>query len=88
MCFMQGLTRGQLPKPIQDWEIIEATAEEAHSLGCNTICLELVVIGAEHQRLIGEIEKRRVRTIRVPFDQPSKLGGGIRCSKHPLLREA
>jgi glycine amidinotransferase len=90
MCFMQGQIRGRLPKPIQDWEVIEATAEEAHSLGCNTICLEpgVVVIGAEHQRLIGEIEKRGVRTIRVPFDQPSKLGGGIRCSTHPLLRKA
>ena len=43
MCFMQGLKEGQLPKPIKDWEIIEATAEEAHSLGCNTLCLLSVV---------------------------------------------
>jgi glycine amidinotransferase len=90
MCFMPGLKEGSLPGPVKDWEVIEATAEEAHSLGCNTICLEpgVVVIGAEHKRLISEIEKRGVRTVPVPFDQPSKLGGGIRCSTHPLFRKA
>ena len=30
MCFMQGLKEGRLPAPIKDWEVIEATAEEAH----------------------------------------------------------
>ena len=90
MCFMGVLKEGRLPAPIKDWEVIEATAEEAHSLGCNTLCLEpgAVLIGAEHKRLIKEIEKRKVRVVPVPFDKPSELGGGIRCSTHPLLREA
>jgi glycine amidinotransferase len=59
-------------------------------VGCNTLCLEpgAVLIGAEHKRLIREIEKRGVRVVAVPFDKPSELGGGIRCSTHPLLREA
>jgi N-dimethylarginine dimethylaminohydrolase len=35
-----------------------------------------------------EIEKRGVLVVPVPFDKPSELGGGIRCSTHPLLREA
>jgi N-dimethylarginine dimethylaminohydrolase len=85
---MQGLKEGQLPAPVKDWEVIEATAEEAHSLGCNTICLEpgVVIIGAEHKRLIREIEKRGVLVVAIPFDKPSELGGGIRCSTHPLLR--
>jgi glycine amidinotransferase len=89
MCFMGGLKEGRLPAPIKDWEVIEATAEEAHSLGCNTLCLEpgVVVIGAEHKRLIREIEKRGVQVVAVPFDKPSELGGAIRCSTHPLFRE-
>jgi N-dimethylarginine dimethylaminohydrolase len=89
MCFMPGLKEGQLPS-VRDWEVIEATAEEAHTLGCNTICLEpgVVIIGAEHKRLIREIEKRGVSVVTVPFDKPSELGGGIRCSTHPLHREA
>jgi N-dimethylarginine dimethylaminohydrolase len=90
ICFMRGLKEGQLPAPVKDWEVIEATADEAHTLGCNTICLEpgVVIIGAEHKRLIRELERRGVQVIGVPFDKPSELGGGIRCSTHPLLREA
>ena len=74
----------------QRLEVIEATAEEAHFLGCNTLCLEPSVarIGAEHKLLIKEIEKRKVRVVAVPFDKPSEFGGGIRCSTHPLFREA
>jgi glycine amidinotransferase len=88
MCYMPGLKDGRLPEPIKDWEVIEATAEEAHTLGCNTICLEpgVVVVGAEHQRLIKEIEKRGGTAVAVPFDKVSEWGGGIRCSTHPLAR--
>jgi N-dimethylarginine dimethylaminohydrolase len=72
MCFTGGLKDGQLPGPVKDWEIIEATAEEAHTLGCNTICLEpgVVIIGAEHKRLIREIEKRGVQIVPVPSTSP------------------
>src|SRR5262249_6863622 len=58
MCFLQGLRERRLPAPMEDWEVIEATAEEAHALGCNTLCLEpgMVIVGAEHRRLINEIE--------------------------------
>lgn len=66
MCFLPGLKDGKLPEPIKDWEIIEATAEEAHALGCNTICLEpgVVVIGAEHKR--AHRGNRKVRSIHRP----------------------
>jgi N-dimethylarginine dimethylaminohydrolase len=85
---MPGLKDGRLPPPIKDWEVIEATAEEAHTLGCNTVCLEpgVVLIGAEHRRLVTEIERRGASAVPVPFDKPSEIGGGIRCSTHPLLR--
>ena len=87
MCFMHGLKEGRLPALIKDWEIIEATAEEAHSLGCNTLCLEpgVVIIGAERKRLIKEIEKRKVQVVAVPFDKPSELGGGIRALDPPVV---
>ena len=90
MCYLPGLKEGRLPAPIRDWEVIAATAEEAHALGCNTICLKpgVVVIGAEHTRLIKEIEKRGVSVVPVAFDKPSELGGGIRCTTHPLVRAA
>jgi N-dimethylarginine dimethylaminohydrolase len=88
LCHVQGLKEGRLPDPIKDWGVIEATAEEAHALGCNTLCLEsgVVIIGAEHQRLIQQIKMRGGTVIAVPFDRPSEWGGGIRCSTHPLVR--
>lgn len=90
MCYMEGLKEGRLPDVIRGWEVIEATAQEAHELGCNTLCIEpgVVLIGAEHKRLIKEIEKRKGQAIPIPFDKPSEWGGGIRCSTHPLLRES
>ena len=58
MCFMGSLNEGRLPGVLAGWEVIEATADEAHALGCNTICLDpnTIIIGAEHKRLIREIE--------------------------------
>lgn len=88
LAHMGGLAQGRLPEPIRDWEVIEATAEEAQVMGCNTFCLEpgVVLVGAEHTRIIKEIEKRNATVIPVPFDKPSELGGGIRCTTHPLVR--
>jgi N-dimethylarginine dimethylaminohydrolase len=89
MCFTPGLREGRLPAAIKDWDVIEARAEEAHALGCNTLCLApgVVIVGAEHRRLIKAIEQRGASVVPIPFDGPSEVGGGIRCSTHPLLRD-
>lgn len=89
MCFMGCLREGQLPEVLAEWEVIEATADEAHTLGCNTISLDpnTIIIGAEHKRLIREIEKRGMNVLPTPFEMPSALGGAIRCSTHPLARD-
>jgi hypothetical protein len=77
-------------RPLGDDPFCNRIAAVKPSLNFNTLCLEpdVVVIGAEHKRLIAEIEKRGGTVISVPFDKPSECGGGIRCSTHPLLREA
>jgi N-dimethylarginine dimethylaminohydrolase len=89
MCYRDGFQTSRLPTLLKDWEVIEATAAEAQALGCNTLCLapNVVVIGAEHHRLIKAIEQHGGEVIPVPFDQVSASGGGIRCSTHPLARE-
>jgi len=81
--------RNGLPDPVKDWKIIPATSEEAHSLGCNTVCLEenVVLIGAEHKRLIKELKNERAEVVSTPMDAASMWGGGIRCATHPLRRE-
>lgn len=90
ICHLDALPRG-LPKPIQDWEIIPATAEEAHALGCNTVCLaeNVVLIAEEQQRLIQELAKRKAEIVSgFRMDVVAQWGGGIRCASHPLRRDA
>ena len=84
-----ALKEGRLPALLKDWDVIDATAAEAHALGVNTLCLapNVVVIGAENHRLIAAIKQHGGEVIPVSFDQVSEFGGGIRCSTHPLARE-
>jgi glycine amidinotransferase len=82
--------RNGLPGPIQEWEVIEASPEEGHALGVNTMCLapNVVVIGEEHQRLIKKLKTRGVDTVSgFRTDVVSLWGGGVRCLSHPLLRD-
>lgn len=90
ICDTSGL-KGGLPAPVKDWEVIPATPEEAHALGCNTMCLEenTVLIAEEHTRLIKELEKRKANVVSgFRMDVASRWGGGVRCASHPLLRDA
>lgn len=89
VAYMDGFKEG-VPKPLKDWEFIEATAEEGHAMGTNTLCLEpgKVFIGAQHERLIAEIDKKGDVPIPVKYDDVEWNGGGIRCSTHPLVRDA
>jgi len=88
LAYMAGFKEG-IPEPLKDWEFIEATAEEAHAMGTNTLCLEpgSVFIGAQHERLIEEIDKKGCAPIPVRYDDVEWNGGGIRCTTHPLVRE-
>lgn len=89
ICDTSGLKNG-LPAVLKDWEIIPATAAEAHALGCNTMCLEenTVLIAEEHSRLIGELKKRKANVVSgFRMDIASQWGGGVRCASHPLVRD-
>jgi N-dimethylarginine dimethylaminohydrolase len=89
VCNSRGLAQG-LPALLKDWEIIPATPEEAHKMGCNTVCLRenTPLVAEEHTRLIKELEQRKVDVVSgFRMDIVSQWGGGIRCASHPLLRE-
>ena len=78
-----------LPEVIRNWKVIPVDRREAHGLGCNTVCLEenVVMIGEEHERIIGELKKEGADIVATPMHTASLWGGGIRCATHPLLRE-
>lgn len=88
ICHREAFLDG-LPEPIADWEIIEATAQEAHVMGCNTVCVEQnkVIIPNEHTRLIDELVKRDVEIVGdFSFEWISRGGGGVRCATMPIRR--
>ncbi|WP_020667725.1 dimethylarginine dimethylaminohydrolase family protein [Amycolatopsis nigrescens] len=88
ICHRDGLA-GRVPDVLAGWDLIDATAEEAHAMGCNTVCLapNTVVIPQEHGRLIDELRQHRAEVVSgFGFDLVSEFGGGVRCATVPLVR--
>lgn len=79
-----------LPSALRDWDKIEVSVAEATLLATNALVLEegRVIVDADNARVIGELKKRSIDVIPLPFDGPIGLGGGLRCAHHPLLRES
>jgi N-dimethylarginine dimethylaminohydrolase len=79
-----------LPTSLRGWDKIEVAVDEAQGLATNGLILEedRVIFDAGNQRVIGELQKRGVDVIALPFDGPVGLGGGLRSAHHPLLRES
>ena len=81
--------QNELPDSIMNWTFIDVTPKEAASLGCNGLPLnpETTLIGAQHKRIIKEVREHKHEVIEVPYAVPSFMGGALRCSSQPILRE-
>jgi N-dimethylarginine dimethylaminohydrolase len=79
-----------LPTSLRAWDAITVSVEEATKLATNGLILEegRMIVDADNTRVIGELRKRRMDVIPMPFDGPIRVGGGMRCAHHPLLRES
>lgn len=79
-----------LPMSLRDWDKVTVSVDEANRLATNGLVLEegRVIIDADNARVIGELRKRKIDVIPLPFDGPISAGGGLRCAHHPLLRES
>jgi N-dimethylarginine dimethylaminohydrolase len=79
-----------LPMSLRNWDKIEVSPEEANLLATNGLVLEegRIVVDADNRRVIEELKRRKVDVIPIEFDGPIRLGGGLRCAHHPLLRES
>lgn len=89
VCCPSSLIDG-LPSALRDWDKIEVSAEEATRLAADVLVLEAgrVVANADGGRVIGELKRREIDVIPLPFDAPVRLAGGLRSAHHPLLRES
>jgi len=79
-----------LPMSLRDWDAITVSRDEANKLATNGLILEegRMIVDADNARVIGELCKRGVDVIPLPFDGPIRVGGGMRCAHHPLWRES
>ena len=79
-----------LPTSLRSWDAITVSKDEANRLATNGLILEegRMIVDADNQRVIGELRKRKVDVMPLPFDGPIFTGGGLRCAHHPLLRES
>ena len=79
-----------LPTALRDWDKISVSVDEATRLATNGLIIESgrMIVDADNSRVIDELRRRRIDVIPLPFDGPIRLGGGLRCAHHPLLRES
>ena len=79
-----------LPTSLREWDAITVSKEEANLLATNGLILEQgrMMVDSDNARVIEELRKRGMDIIPLPFDGPIRVGGGLRCAHHPLLRES
>lgn len=79
---------GDLPDTLKKWDFIEVSVKDANNLAANVFVLgkNKVIIDERYVYLKNELEKRGVTVTAVPFDALSQMGGGFRCSHHPIRR--
>ena len=79
-----------LPTSLRSWDAITVSKDEANRLATNGLILEegRMIVDADNRRVIGELRKRKVDVIRLPFVVTIFSGGGLLCAHHPLLRES
>lgn len=79
-----------LPNSLRSWDAITVSKDEADKLATNGLILEEghMIVDADNERVIGELRKRKVDVVPLPFDGPIRVGGGLRSAHHPLLRES
>jgi len=79
-----------LPMSLREWDKIAISVDEANRLATNGLVLEegRMIVDSDNRRVIDELRKRGIDVVPLPFDGPIRVGGGMRCAHHPLLRES
>lgn len=69
--------------------VFEITREEMYSMNTNifSISPEVVVVEENFSRLSSFLEEAEITVERIPYHEISKMGGLLRCSTLPLIRE-
>lgn len=84
----EGLT-AQLPAPVDEWDLIDVTLEEARLTAPCVVMIDenTVLVPAETPRVADELAKRGLDPVPVSAAGVSKLDGGIRCATFVMRRD-
>jgi N-dimethylarginine dimethylaminohydrolase len=79
-----------LPMSLRSWEAITLSASEASGFATHGLILEAghMILDDGNVRVIGELRKRGIEVIALPFTGPIGASGGIRSAHQPLWRES
>jgi glycine amidinotransferase len=63
---------------------------EAENLGTNGLILDegSLVVDAGNWRIAEELRRAGQEVLTLDYDGPIRIGGGMRCSHHPIRRES
>jgi N-dimethylarginine dimethylaminohydrolase len=78
-----------LPGALSGFEFIDVNPFEASKLGCNVLILDentIIMDTGPCSRLAREIEKHGIEVIHHDYELVHAMGGGLRCSHHPIRR--
>ena len=80
----------ELPASLENREWVIATPEEAQVMGTNGCIIDsnTIIMDDYHPRIANELRVKNHEVIEIPYDAGKALGGGLRCSHHPLIRES
>jgi N-dimethylarginine dimethylaminohydrolase len=91
MAYPKGTLWTPLPKPLDEWEVIDVSRED-HNLGCsNNVPLgnKRIIIPEGSTEYAKNLKKRGVDPIEIPyFHCFNIIGSGIHCSSAALWRES
>lgn len=70
-------------------DLITVTQEEARAVRVNMLPIgdKRVILAKGSDRIANELARRGIRSIEVDYDEVSKVGGSLRCTSLPLLRD-
>jgi N-dimethylarginine dimethylaminohydrolase len=85
----EGLSAESLKLLEGSLDLIPATTEEARAVRVNMLPIgdKRVIMAKGGDRIANELSRRGMRPIEVDYDEVSKVGGSLRCTSLPLLRD-
>ncbi|MFN8522685.1 MAG: arginine deiminase family protein [Chloroflexota bacterium] len=88
LVYPPGVASG-LDQVLHEREPIEVSHDEADRLGTNVLCLDerTIVVEASQLRITRTLEQKGLDVVTLPYSEIGKVGGSLRCTTLPLIRD-